>query len=596
MNENLLKKRSSTPPCPNSLEQKMFWIFGGILLLFLSFYGIRPLYDPDFWWHLKSGEFMVKSGGLLQADPFTFSGDGVVSVREAVILKGYWLWQITAYGLYSLFSFNGIFLLNLLTVGAMAGVVFQQLRRQQVGCALTALLMTSGFFLLSSIYPLARPQVVSFLFAALLLALLTRVRDGRPLGWWTLPLLMMIWSNMHGGFVVGDLILLCFAAGAMIEYRHDFSRVRHILLWTGIGIGASLLNPNGILVFSEVFSFQNSALMTGVSEYQSTWVKFQQGRWFVVILWLLIALYGVGIWRMRRIFWPEFFVTLFLAAFSVAYMRNVGFFAVAMLPAIGFNLQQGRSLCSLPILPACKYFVIFITAVFLLWQTNFDWRKGRKTGNSNLFTLEESTDFILSSGIQGRMFNSYESGGYFLWKLYPQHRVFIDGRGLSPDVFRDWKAMTAASLEEVQGRKEFEVLLDRYGIDYVVQPHIYYDSGRLTPLLKFLMVKPEWIPVYVDHQSYILVRNSPLNSAVIVRCQMDKYDFNNKIIGYLRALCNNRPSEVIPHVALSEMLIFVGRYAEAEERLAVITRLQPDNPNLPSLRNQLAVLKNGKRP
>lgn len=567
--------------------------FAGTLLTFLFVYATQPLADPDFWWHLKSGEVMAQTGGWLQSDPFNFSGDGMVSVREALILKGYWLWQVTAYGLYSLFGFNGIFLLNFLTAFAMAGVVIQSMRRQQVGYALAIFLLGCGFFLLSAIYQLERPQVISFLFAAILLEFLARVRDGGALGW-SLPLLMLLWANLHGGFVVGDLILLCFAVGAAIEYRHDLPRLRHLLIWTGMAIGASLLNPNGAMVFVEIFSFQASALMTGVSEYQSTWVKFQQGSWFVVILWLLIALYALGIWSSRRLYWPEVFVALFLAGFSATYMRNVGFFALAMLPVIGFNVQRGIFLRSWSLSPAWKYLLVVMTVGLLLWQANVDWQKGRTAGGSSLFTLAEASDFILASGIQGRMFNSYESGGYFLWKLYPSHRVFIDGRGLDEDVFSDWKAITAASLEDQGGRKEFEVLLNRYDIDFVVQPHIYYDSGRLTPLLKFLLVKPEWIPVYVDRQSYVLVRNSSLNSMVIARYGMDKGDFTQQIIGYLSALCNSRPAEVIPHVALAEILIFVGRYIEAEERLAVLAQLQPDNPHLPALRNQLVVLKNRK--
>jgi hypothetical protein len=569
--------------------------FAGAFLVFIFFYATAPITDLDFWWHLKTGEVMVQNRGLLQTDPFTFTGDGVVSNREALILKGYWLWQLIAYGLYSLLGFNGIFLLNFLILGAMAGVVVQQMRRQGVGNILAVGLLTLGFYLLSATYTMERPQMVSFLFAAALLALLNRVRDGGQLGW-TLPLLMMVWANLHGGFVVGDLILLCFATGAVIEYRHDLPRLRHLLLWVVVGISASLLNPNGALVFAEIFSFHNSALMTGIYEYQSTWVIFRHGSWFVVLLWLLIALYGVGIWSARRLYWPEFLVALFLAYFSVAYIRNVGFFAVAMLPAIGFSLQQKRALQSRSIARPWGYLIVFAAASLLLWQTSERWQKGSKEEILSSLYPEKAAQFILASGLQGRMFNSYNFGGYLIWKLYPQHLVFIDGRGLDVKVYNDWKPITGASLKEEGGRKEFEVLLDRYGIDYVVQQHIYRENGRLTPLLKFLLVKSEWIPIYADQQSYILVRNSQVNAAVIERYRMDKRDFSNKVIGYLTAASNSSPAEVIYQVALAEMLIFVGRYAEAGERLDMIARLQPGNPNLPSLHNQLDVLKNGKRP
>lgn len=577
--------------------------FAGVLLIFLFFYATVPITDPDFGWHLKSGEVMVQNGGLLQTDPFSFTDDGVVSNREALTLKGYWLWQITVYGLYSLFEINGIFLVNFFTALAMVGVVVWQMRRHQLNHALAIVLVTIGFTLFRSIYYLERPQVVSFLFAAILFWLIMQVREGGRLGW-TLPLLMMTWANLHGGFVVGDLILLGFAAGAVIEYRQDLPRLRHLLIWVGIAIGASLLNPNGVSVFVELFTFYNSELMSRVSEFKSSWAIFAAGKRSILLLWLLVALYAIGIWRSRRIFWPELIVVLFLAYFSTAHVRNVGFFAVALLPGIGYHLQHALHLPPFQRdgrrrgerQKGFQYLVVALSMVALLWQVNEDWKKGSLTASVSKNFPIESTQFIMTSGLQGRMFNNYNFGGYQIWQLYPQHLVFIDSRGMDIDVFDDWLLMVSASLKEVGSRKEFEVLFDRYEIDYVVQPHIYQDTGRLTPLVKFLLVKPEWIPVYIDQNSYILVRNAQKNAAVIERYRMEKSHFNNKMVGYLKALCNAWPAEIVNHVALAEMLIFVGRYDEAELRLELISQIQPDNRDLPALRNQLSVLKNVNRP
>lgn len=590
MNDKLLQNEPTTLPQPDRIEKVLLWFFWGVFGFFLFLYATLPIQDPDFWWHLKTGEVMAQDGALLSSDPFAFTGDGVVSARETLILKGYWLWQLTAYSLYALLDLNGVFLLNLFTALAMAGVVAQQLRRNRVGYALAMGLMALGFYLMSATYFLERPQVVSFLLAAILLALLARLRDGGELGW-PLPLLMLVWSNLHGGFVVGDIILVCFAAGAVLEYRQDLPRLRPLLLWIAVGLGASLLNPTGGLAFAELFNFHNSALMTGVNEYQSTWVKFQHGSWYVVILWLLIALYGFGVWISRRLYWPDLLVALFLAGFSVAYLRNIGFFAVAMLPAIGFYWQQGMTLRGWHLPRGFKYLLVLIAAFFLSWQSSELWQRRSKEGSVSTFYPVELTRFILSSGIQGRMFNDYDFGGYFLWKLYPQHRVFIDGRGLDAQVHRDWMRISGASFQEEGGRKEYEVLLDRYAIDYVVQPLIHVNNARLTVLLKFLSIKPEWVPVYVDRQSYILVRNSRTNAAVIERYRLDKGYFYNAVIGYLTADCKRFPARVVNHVALAEVLIFVGRHAEAEERLAMIERLEPDNPHLSALRHQLDVLR-----
>jgi hypothetical protein len=434
----------------------------------------------------------------------------------------------------------------------------------------------------SSIYLLERPQMVSFLFAAILVAQLARVREGGRLSW-PLPLLMMVWANMHGGFVIGDLVLLCFAAGAVIEYRHDLAKLRHLLLWVAIGIGASLLNPNGALVFGELLSFNSST----VTEFQSTWVRFAQGEWFIVILWLLIGLYGVGVWSARRLYWPELLVALFLAYFSVAYIRNVGFFAVAMLPSIGYYLQQGRLLRSKSITPFFKCLILLGFAALLLWQGKSFLQNGDKARFTRSLYPEAAAQFILTSGIQGRMFNDYDFGGYFIWKLYPQHRVFIDNRGLDANVFRDFASIMTLK----GGYKGFSVLLDRYGIDYVVLPIMNFQTGRLTPLLKSLPYIPGWIPIYVDPQSYIVARYSPANVGVIERFQLSRDVFHNQLVGNLITNAINKPGIVGNHVALAEMLIHAGRYDDAESPLGVIVRMQPDNPELAELRNQVLLKK-----
>lgn len=588
MIDNPLHNDSPVPGGLDRFKQAILWFFAGSFVFFLFNYGIRPIYDPDFWWHLKTGEVMIQNGGLLQLDPFTFSDDGVLSNREALILKGYWLWEITAYGLYSLFGFNGIFLINLLSVGAMASVVFQEMRRQQVGSALAVFLLTLGFVLTSLTYQLERPQVVSFLFAAILLALLARVRDGGQFGW-TLPLLMILWANLHGGFVVGDLILLCFAGGAALEYRQNLTRLRHILLWIGIGIGASLLNPNGALAFGELITFQNSALMKGVGEYQSTWVMFSNGKLSMVALWLLIALYGFGFWNARRHYWPDLIVGLFLAVFSFSYTRNIGFFSVAMLPAVGFYLQTGAQRRQWQIPSSIPFLVLCTCAGILLWLSSLLWQGRQGAWPLKSVYPEAAITFIESSNLQGRMFNSYENGGYLLWRLAPQIKVFIDGRGLDPRVYDDWIKISSASTTWVKGRREYEDLLAHYKIDYVIQP-IYDNDGNLQPLMQSLLNKPEWAPIYLDTFVYILARLTPENAETISTYRIDKNEFKTQLLLIYSYLCQSSPQEVGFKVARAGLLLYLSMYDEANAQIEEIKALSPNDQSLPQLQRDLALL------
>lgn len=564
-------------------------LFAAIMLVFICFYGTAPIADADFWWHLKSGEVMVQSGGLLQSDPFTFSGDGLVSTREALILKGYWLWQITAYSLYALLGFHGIFLLNILTVGAMVWVVARKLHQHQVGYGFAVVLMTLGFSLLRAVYQLERPQMVSFLFAAILLGILIRVREGKQLGW-SLPLLMVVWANLHGGFVVGDLILLAFSVGVIIECRQELPRMRHLLFWIVVSIGASLLNPNGALAFSEILNFQNSELMKGVMEYQSTWTRFQAGSRYVVILWLLILLYGFGLLSSRRLYWPELLVGLFLVIFSFAYVRNTGFFAIAMLPLIGVQLHQGAQRRQWQTPSFISITMLTLCSIFLLWQINGLWQERQKAWPVKASYPEVALTFLESSGLQGRIFNSYNQGGYLLWRLFPRYKIFIDGRGLDPNVYNDWLKLSFASETWVNGQREYEVLLDRYGIDFIMQP-IYDTEGMVQPLMKSLLGKSEWVPVYLDGYVYILARQTAKNNKAISANEIDKSAFKAQLLKIYDYICQDSPRWINPKVARAGMLLYLSRYDEARVQIEAIAAAAPKNPALLILQRELAFLR-----
>lgn len=576
------------------IRSPLFWLFAALMLVFMLCYSFRPLSDPDFWWHLKSGEQMWQAKGLLQNDIFTYTGDGQTTWREILILKSYWLWQLLAYGLYALAGFNGVFVLNLMVLVLMVSVLTRLMQIQKVSLGVAVSLLTLAFLLLSYTYALERPQVVSFLFAAILIGLLSRLRDGDRLNW-LLPLLMLLWANMHGGFIVGGILLILFAAAAVLVYRSNPQLLRHVLLWVSISLLASLLNPAGALAYLSIFEFYNTQLMMTISEYRSTFSVFMLGEYYVAILWFLVGCYGLGLWFSRRIYWPEIVMALFLSWFSVMHLRNAGFFSLAMLPAVGFGLQQGLN--QLPgKLRLVLAWLFVLLSLFGLGYRGWDFYQERVTqGEVSPFYPSGVVEFLSYSGLRGYMFNSYAFGGYLQWRLYPQQQVFIDGRGMEPQVYEDWRLISSASLEKgAAGQNKYEELLAHYKIDYVVHPLAHLWTGRITPLVKFLLNKPEWYPVYLDAQSYVLVRASAKNQQVIDRYALNKRDFVEKIILYLQTQTLSQPDNILPRVALAEMLIFFARYDQAQVQIDAIRRIQPKNPEVPKLLNQLQVLQYGE--
>jgi len=353
------------------------------VIFFCGCYAGQPLFDPDFWWHLKSGEVMWQTKKLLTQDLFAYTGNGLTSTREILILQSYWLWQLIAFTFYVVFAFDGIWLLNFLVIGSMVLVGFIHLRQRKVDFLLCAPLLAMFCVFFSYGYPLERPQVISFLFSAILVGLLFRLENER-FPHWLLPLLMLFWANLHGGFIVGDIILVLFGMGAILEYRSESKRLKRCLFWVFSSLLASFFNPTGWLAFQEAFNLYNTQLMSTVTEYQNTLAAFKAGEYYLLVLWLFVGLYWLGVFLQRRLVWPEIFIAVFLTWFSLAHLRNVGFFTVAMLPFIGQGLG--------PLLPKEARKIKIVTLVLVSLSVAVLVFRG-----SILFSLRDRAD-VVSTG------------------------------------------------------------------------------------------------------------------------------------------------------------------------------------------------------
>ncbi|MBW6510980.1 MAG: tetratricopeptide repeat protein, partial [Desulfuromonadaceae bacterium] len=401
--------------------------------------------------------------------------------------------------------------------------------------------------------------------------------------------LMMLWANFHGGFLVGDILLVLFAGGAVIQYRRQVATVKHVVLWTVTGVAASLLSPTGWLAFVS-FKYYNTDTIEKIGEYQSTLQKFEAGGYGVVILWALIALYFAGVLLSRRVYWPEFLVAIFLSWFSFMHLRNIGLFVPAMLPVIGSVIQRAGK----DWLPSRHSYVLRSVALlagagFLLWITTGFVERRVDQGAVRQVYPEQVISFLEHSDLQGHMFNDYEYGGYLLWRLAPRIKVFIDGRGLGEDVFADYMTIKSASQTRIGGRPEFDFLLSKYQVDFVVQ-QVYQGDGSIQPLMTELLNRDEWVPIYQDSTVYVLCRQTDKNAATIERYRIEKNEFKLRMSLLFSYLTRQSPDEVGYKIAYAGMLIYLGNIEQAREQIEEIRLLSPDEPALARLKNDYNML------
>ncbi|HEV8552410.1 MAG TPA: hypothetical protein VGR65_03345, partial [Casimicrobiaceae bacterium] len=171
-----------------------------IIVFAMAAFVMAQLYDPDYFWHLRTGQLILDIRGLPSHDPFSFTRPDAPWVLNA------WLFDVVLYAVHSIGGPVGVRLLVAMLTGATFFVVYRSMRAflNPAPALLIAVVCFSA--LLSFASP--RGQVISYLFYAIYLHLtlgFLHSGDTRRLVW--LPPIMILWVNSHGGYVTGLILL-----------------------------------------------------------------------------------------------------------------------------------------------------------------------------------------------------------------------------------------------------------------------------------------------------------------------------------------------------------------------------------------------------
>jgi hypothetical protein len=511
-------KQPATPPPPARLVPKRpvpFWLRPLVLALSaLCLLGLfsSEIADPDFWWHLKAGQYIAEKHALPVPDPFAYTtamarpSYPTEARTRQFNLTHEWLAQVLMYAVYRVGGFAGIVLARATALAgfcALVGLVAWH-RRRGFWASLAAAFAAAS---VAGLFTADRPYQITFLLLALTWAL---VETGRWL--WLLPPLFLVWANCHGGYFLGWVVLGAYSAEALVLGRHQnaprdrFSPgSRRLWLVSAISVLVCGLNPNGFRIFAVLLEYRGSFLQSRLLE----WAK--PGLWppqpFSV---LLIAAGAAMLWARPKVRIADWLLYALFTAAALGAQRNIilialvaPVFIVAYFP---WNLR----------LPAWSEFALLLLAAGGL-ATGIG-ATSMQTGRGNFFQLRPAdwrypggaARFLLANHISQPMFNTYEYGGYLMWRLWPQERVFIDGRALSESVFMDY-ARILYNHDESDGGKTADQLLDDYGVQVIVMNSFEYTQG-LTYMLAPSLADPKqttWKLVFHDPQALVFMRHPP---------------------------------------------------------------------------------------
>jgi hypothetical protein len=473
----------------------------GALVALTGWLVTRPVQDPDYWWHVATGRWILAHHSLPGHDLFTYT-----------VISHQWIDHeyLTEIGLYLVNRFLGLLGASLVFAAITLAAFWLIARRAELEpqpYVLRGLLLGLAAVAGSPFWG-PRAQMLTFFFVCLELYWLERFlrRGDRALYW--LPVVMVLWANLHGGFPVAFLFLSAAVAARLAEgiatrekgLRRDAGRLSLLSLAC---LAATFLTPNTYLLLPYVLQTQSSPVQQSlIVEWLSPDFHEPAFRPFELMVLALVA--GFGLSRPRT---HEVLIALATVALALQSTRHIPLFLAACTPILvrlygeawtkaarsrGWRLPAGRPSTGQAAVTACLLLVL-VSCVGIAGAQRL---AGQQALIRGAYPVAAADWLQAHPEVGSRMFNSYGWGGYLTYRFYPRsnRRVFVFGEA---ELMGDDQLRRYAEVESV--RPDWQTELRRDGVDYVV-------FNRGAPLANALAVDPNWRVAYEDAVAVIYVR------------------------------------------------------------------------------------------
>lgn len=472
-----------------------FVVWAVALVLAVHSFGFRPLEirDPDVFWHLATGRWILEHGQIPHSDPFSVLAGTLSWVDHE------WLFQL----LLRLGELGGgiglLYLLKtLLYSSAFALPAFWALGR--------GLSRESAVFACAMLLPAALPfsEYRPIMFSLFLLVVCVEgarrfaASSRLTLAW--LPLVFALWANFHATFLLGFMVLGSFA----LFHRENWRRFGLLI---GLCFVATALNPYGVKVWAVPGKVVGSSLFTTANQ---EWRSPDQSLEFWGFYVALAALAVAAVLGRRQLWGPDAVIVLVMTVAAVRSRRMIPYFAVVGVPvlAAAFDLLRVRLVSQARRWAVCAALLAWCVVIHL-WTLHFAFLdnvvvrgKERLPFFYNSFP-QQCVQTLLSAGKEGNLFNDYNHGGYLHYAVGPSWKVFIDGRN---DLYGErWTLLyNALSLAKGNWREQ----LERHKINAVI---VSFDTAAYRPQNLALALgadTPNWFLADFDDAGMLFLRRS----------------------------------------------------------------------------------------
>jgi hypothetical protein len=514
------------------------WLFPSIKdVLFLAYLFVPiflnqsgVLYDGDTGWHIRNGEHILQTRTWPNSDYFSYTNFG----------KPWFAWEWLADVVLALINkyagLNGIVVWANLIFALTFTLLFRWMIRRG-GNIFICLVYTALSGFASAVHWLARPHLFSMLLVLIWYILLEHIQHQGTTAsqipktmTWLAPSIILVWTNLHGGFVVGLILLLVYALGnyltSLTTRLPDVQKQCRSLSWyfaklSLICLTATLINPYGIFVHKHIFDayLHSQYLVDRVTEFASPNFHTTVVKFFEFILVSSLVILGISY---KKLTFIEVGIIVFWTHMALFSVRHVPLYTLMISPILvrhftdyfkkiehgvelppwianmvrRFNTYSGNILVL-----EMRFKGYIYSSVISLILIGISLNQGYWWGNQVLkcefddkqFPIKAS-EYIGTNAFAGNMFTTDYWGGYMIYRFHPQLKVFFDGRSdmYDRDFIREYQSL-------VNLEYSWKGILDKYQVRWILLPVNYGLAAALKEL-------PKWKVVYDDHIAIIFVR------------------------------------------------------------------------------------------
>lgn len=472
---------------------KLFLIAVILLSLYIT---IEPVWDNDLWWHVQTGKYVIENKTVPKTDVFSFYG----IENNFKWIAHEWLSDVVLYVFYSIGWYQGLIIYPVLLLFLTLIVLYATIKDKIKDNYLLGFLCLFSTGLILALFSSTRPHMFSFFLFALTMYILKLFKeDENNKLIWLLPMLSILWVNLHGGssallFVMIFFMIifnsLNFKIGRLESIKLPNKKLKALFIVLGVSVVTALINPYGYKML--LYPFENMAdnlMLSSIVEWHSPNFHTPEGLVVFIILSIPIVITLVS---NKKLSLYELALMGAFALLSLKSIRQITYFAVATLPISlyhmpKFNFAKARE-------TKINYYANLTVVCFIVLLFAFNLFSTFKEP-VNIEQYPHEAISAIEEYKPKRMLNHYNWGGFLIYNLYEKDiHHFIDGRAdiFSPTIMEDYSKIHLMS-------ENWEDSFEKFDFDSVLFP-----TNSL--LIKYLINTGEWEVEYQDGFSTFLVK------------------------------------------------------------------------------------------